>query len=205
MLAGFVTRWRHGDPIVIVSGLPRSGTSMLMSMLQAGGLELLTDAARTADVDNPKGYFELERVKGLATDPDKSWLRAGRGKGLKVISHLLKYLPPGHRYQVILARRDLTEVIDSQDTMLRRSGEDNTLDDDQTRDLYRRHLVNARALLRGRRDMRALEVHYSGAIDDPKATAARINRFLGGKLDEAAMAASVDPTLYRNRSSNRSP
>ena len=178
---------------------------MLMSMLHAGGLSLLTDAVRTADVDNPKGYFELERVKGLASDSDTSWLKAARGKGIKVISHLLKHLPPGHRYRVILARRDLTEVIHSQDVMLQRSGEDNTLDAEQTRDLYRRHLVNARALLRGRRDMRALEVHYAAAIDDPAATAAQINRFLGGKLDEAAMAASVDPTLYRNRSSNRNP
>ena len=103
----WLRRLRRGAPVVVVSGLPRSGTSMLMNMLAAGGLELLSDGARAADEDNPHGYFELERVMALADEPDPSWLHAARGKGVKIISHLLKHLPRENDYRVILVERDL--------------------------------------------------------------------------------------------------
>lgn len=118
MFSGFFQRLRYGEPVVIVSGLPRSGTSMLMAMLEAGGLPLLTDEQRQADPDNPRGYFEMESVKSLGEQQDKTWVRNARGKGLKVISYLLKELPDDNAYRVLFARRDLAEVIRSQNVML---------------------------------------------------------------------------------------
>src|SRR3990172_93617 len=113
-------RRSSGEPIVIVSGLPRSGTSMLMRMLEAGGVPIMTDRGRSADVDNPKGYFEYERIKDLEGETDKSYLREGRGKALKVISFLIKHLPDENDYRVIFMRRDLDEVLSSQDKMIQR-------------------------------------------------------------------------------------
>lgn len=125
-MAGFLSRFFKadlGEPIVIVSGLPRSGTSMMMKMLEAGGVPIMTDAVRTADIDNPKGYYEYERVKDLEKETDKSYIREGRGKALKVISWLLKDLPDDNRYRIIFMRRDLGEVIASQNKMLKHRGE----------------------------------------------------------------------------------
>lgn len=200
MIRRLVRRWRYGEPVTVVSGLPRSGTSMLMSMLQAGGMALVTDAVRGADVDNPRGYFELERVKALGSDADRAWVREARGKAIKVISHLLKELPPENDYRVVLSVRDLDEVVRSQNAMLRHRGEANPVDDAKAVDLYRKHLVNVKLLLRTRPNFTALEVPYREAIADPAGVAARLDRFLGGRLDVARMAAAVDPALYRNRS-----
>lgn len=200
MIRRLVRRWRYGEPVTVVSGLPRSGTSMLMNMLAAGGMPVLADDARAADADNPRGYFELERVKGLADDTDRRWLREARGKAVKVISHLLKELPPENFYQVVFALRDLGEVVRSQNTMLARRGEPNPVDDAKALELYRRHLVNVKLLLRTRPNFAVLEVPYAEAVADPAGVAARIARFLGGGLDAARMAAAVDPALYRNRS-----
>ena len=117
-LVRFVRRLRYGRPIVVVSGLPRSGTSMMMQMLQAGGLEILTDAVRTPDGSNPKGYFEFEAVKDLDKGPPPAWLTGARGKAVKIVSSLVRWLPESHDYQVIFMRRDLDEVILSQNKML---------------------------------------------------------------------------------------
>ena len=172
---------------------------MLMSMLEAGGLTIMSDQIRQADEDNPKGYFEYERVKNLAEDADKSWVRDGRDKALKVISHLLKDLPDDNFYHVVFARRDLEEVVTSQNLMLKRRDEANPVDDARAVDLYRKHLINVRLLARRRPNFRMLEVVYREIIDEPALWAARMNRFLGGKLNEQAMSAVVDSRLYRNR------
>ena len=95
------------DGIVVVSGLPRSGTSMAMRMLAAGGMAIVTDGIRAADEDNPNGYFEDERVKALAKNPDKTWVAEARGKALKVVSLLLQHLPPTQKYQVVFVHRRL--------------------------------------------------------------------------------------------------
>jgi hypothetical protein len=205
MLNRILQRWRYGAAVVIVSGLPRSGTSMFMNMLQAGGLQVMTDAVRVADHDNPKGYFEMERVKNLEQETDKSWLREARGRALKVISHLLKDLPDDNRYDVVFALRDLDEVIASQNAMLARHGEPNPVEDARARDLYRKHLVNVRVMARRRPNFRMVEVHYSDTIGEPARAVRRINQFLGGRLDEAQMAAVVDRSLYRNRTETLDP
>jgi Sulfotransferase family len=199
MLTTLIRRWRYGEPVTIVSGLPRSGTSMLMNMLDAGGMPILADAVRAADADNPRGYFEFERVKSLGTDPDRRWVREARGKALKVISHLLKELPPDNQYRIVFALRNLDEVVRSQNTMLGRRGEPNPVDDAKALDLYRKHLVNVKVLARTRPNFALLEVDYADAVADPAASARRIAGFLGGSLDAARMAGAVDASLYRNR------
>ena len=198
-LTRLLRRWRYGDEIVVVSGLPRSGTSMMMKMLEAGGLQVTTDGVREADLDNPKGYYELERVKNLEKETDKSWVVESRGKVLKVISHLLEELPDDCFYRVIFMRRDLGEVVASQNKMLERRGEENPIEDERTTELYRKHIVQTKVMMRVRRNFELLEIQYTEALRDPVRFAAQVNDFLGGSLDEQHMAHAVDPTLYRNR------
>jgi hypothetical protein len=192
-------RLRYGEPIVVVSGLPRSGTSMLMKMLDAGGLALLTDGIRTADEDNPKGYYEVERVKNLAQEGDKNWLSQARGKVVKVISYLLRSLPADLNYRVIFVRRELEEVLASQKKMLDRRGEAHDLAPEKMRELFQDDLWRSSWLLKNSPQFESLEVHYTAILSQPMEQARRINAFLGGRLDVQAMATAVDPALYRNR------
>ena len=188
------------QPIVIVSGLPRSGTSMAMKMLEAGGIDLFVDSVRRADEDNPRGYFEHERVKQLQKEKNRSWLREGRGKAVKVISFLLTDLPPEHRYQVIFMNRHLDEVVTSQNKMLLRRGEELKQDDGQMKRLFSDHLQRVRSWLSRQRHFQVLEVHYSQVVASPLQQAERIGRFLDLPLQFSRMAEVVDPALYRNRS-----
>lgn len=189
---------RYGAPIVVVSGLPRSGTSMAMKMLSAGGLGLTSDGERAADDDNPKGYFEDERVKDLARDPDRSWVKGSRGRAIKVITSLLRYLPPENYYKVILMRRDLGEVLASQQKMLDHREEEDAIEDQRMRDLWEDDIWRAHYLLKHRRNFDWIEVHYKDVVADPHKQAQRIADFLGG-LDPDRMVEAVDPKLYRNR------
>ncbi len=191
-------RLRFGRPIIVVSGLPRSGTSMAMKMLEAGGVEIVTDGEREADEDNPRGYYEDERVKDLATATDKSWLRASRGRAVKVISFLLKDLPPDLNYRVILMRRDLEEVLASQRKMLDRRGETDDTPDERMMELWQDQLWRVNYLLRTAPQFEWIEVEYGEALRDPAGAATRIASLVDG-LDERAMAEVVDPSLYRNR------
>ncbi len=188
------------QPIVIVSGLPRSGTSMAMKMLEAGGIDLFVDSVRPADEDNPRGYFEHERVKQLQKEKNRSWLREGRGKAVKVISFLLTDLPPEHRYQVIFMNRHLDEVVTSQNKMLLRRGEELKQDDGEMKRLFSDHLQRVRSWLSRQRHFQVLEVHYSQVVASPLQQAERIGRFLDLPLQFSRMAEVVDPELYRNRS-----
>jgi len=194
-------RLRYGQPIVVVSGLPRSGTSMVMKMLEAGGLPVLTDGIRTADEDNPKGYYEVERVKNLAQETDKRWLAGARGKVVKVISFLLKSLPPHFNYRVVFIRREIEEVLASQRKMLDRRGETEATPPERMRALFEDDLWRAGYQLRHRPEFETMEVHYSAVLAQPLESARRLDAFLGGGLDVEAMAAVVDPQLYRNRAS----
>ena len=200
-LARWLRRWRYGDEIIVVSGLPRSGTSMMMKMLEAGGLPIMTDGVREADLDNPRGYYELERVKNLEKDLDKSWVAEGRGQVMKVISHLLKELPDDCFYRVIFMRRDLAEVVASQNKMLERRGEENPIEDARVTELYRKHIIHSKVMMRERSNFALLEIEYANALADPARFAARVNDFLGGRLDPERMSEAIDPTLYRNRAS----
>jgi hypothetical protein len=190
---------KYGEPIIIVSGLPRSGTSMMMKMLDAAGIDIMTDAIRTADVDNPKGYFEFERVKDLEKEQDRSWVRQARGKALKVISWLLKDLPDDNAYWIVFMRRDIDEVLASQNKMLVNRGESDSTDDAMMAEAYRNHLASVRIMARKKPNWRLVEIRYDESVRDPASVARRVNEFLGGRYDEVRMLAAVDAKLYRNR------
>jgi hypothetical protein len=200
-LRQFYLERRLGPPIVVVSGLPRSGTSMMMRMLDAGGLDLVTDRVRAADEDNPRGYFELEQVKELDKPGDKSWLKNHRGKVIKIISLLLKDLPENHFYKVILMRRDLDEIIASQNKMLDRRGEAGKRGEDAKMiHAYRTHLRRVNSMLADRPVFDALNIEHRAVINHPLEQAKNVARFLRMNLDTTRMAQAVDPELYRNRS-----
>jgi len=172
---------------------------MAMKMLEAGGLPILTDGLRRADASNPKGYYEFERVKELDQQGDTTWLADARGKAVKIISFLLTYLPESYDYQVVFMRRDLDEVIASQNTMLEARGEARGAADDRTSTIYQQHLTQIERFLRQRSCFSTLTVDYSAVLADPGGQAARLNQFVGGHLDVGRMAGVTDPTLYRNR------
>jgi hypothetical protein len=195
-----LSRASRGEPLIVVSGLPRSGTSMLMKMLEAGGVAIWSDHGRGADIDNPKGYFELERIKHLEKETDKSYLREGRGKAVKAISFLIKDLPDDNDYRVIFMRRDLDEVIASQEKMIARLDQgDTSADPEALKEAYRNDIVRARLLCKKRPNFELIEVSYRAAIEDPAGACRKVNEFLGGHLDEAAMRDAIDAALYRNR------
>jgi hypothetical protein len=186
------------DAITIVSGLPRSGTSMMMRMLEAGGLDIVTDETRKADEDNPKGYYELERVKQLKEDA--SWLAEAKGKVVKVISALLVNLPRDHVYQVVFMRRKMQEILDSQQEMLRRRGKPaDPSADGKMAALYERHLKQTDDWMRRESNLSFVYVDYNVMLANPAEEAARVNTFLGGQLDYAAMVRVVDRGLYRQQ------
>ena len=190
-------------PITVVSGLPRSGTSLMMQMLTAGGLPALTDARRTPDDSNPRGYLELEAVKRLKTD--RSWLPQARGRAVKVIHLLLPDLTAmdveaGLEFRVIMMRRPVEEVVASQRAMLARQGKVGAaLPDAQLGKMFVDQLERVERLLTGRANFRVCTVQYPALVADPVSGVARVNAFLGGGMDEAAMVRAVDPTLYRER------
>jgi len=182
--------------ITIVSGLPRSGTSMMMQMLAAGGLPVVTDGLRTADEDNPAGYFEFEKVKQLKTDA--GWLEQAEGRAVKVITQLLPELPAGREYRVILMQRDLDEVLRSQQEMLVRRGRPApALSHDEMKNIYARHLEQTTAWLTAQPAFKVLQVAYADVIRQPLELARRIVTFLGVPLQTEAMAGAVQSRLYR--------
>lgn len=193
-------RLRYGRPVVLVSGLPRSGTSMLMQMLEKGGMPVVTDKIRTPDEDNPKGYHEFERIKELDKTSDKSWLKQYRGQVIKTISFLLQDLPLDLNYQVIFMRRNIEEVLRSQNKMLERSGTIGTVvPDEKMRQNYEFHLKKVYYRLDHIPNFQGLYLDYSAVVADPLDAARRISGFLGRGLDVQAMASAVEAGLYRNR------
>lgn len=187
------------QPIIIVSGLPRSGTSMMMKMLEAGGIPPLTDKLRTADDDNPKGYYEFERVKQLDKG-DSAWLPEATGKVVKVISQLLKYLPADYDYKVIFMRRNMAEILASQNKMLVNRGEDPTrISDEELGQLFEKHLNHVLTWLEQQPNISTLFIHYSDTLSNPQTQAEQVAEYLSGTMDVERMTAVVDPTLYRNK------
>ena len=183
--------------ITVVSGLPRSGTSMLMQMLDAAGYPCLTDGIRKADADNPRGYFEYEKVKRLRRDC--SWLPGAKGKAVKIIAQLIPFLPSQFSYQIIFMERDISEVLASQRKMLQRQGKSGgNLSDVQLHRIFEQQVLEVKGVLT-QRDIPTLDVAYSEALQRPMKIAEKIQAFLGENLDVAAMAAVIDPNLYRQR------
>jgi hypothetical protein len=198
-LLKFVRKPKTIEYITIVSGLPRSGTSMMMKMLEAGGIPPLTDKIRTADEDNPKGYYEFERVKKMP-EGDKTWVDEAGGKAVKVISALLEHLPPEHNYRVIFMRRAMPEVLASQKQMLVRSDKPtDKVSDEKLAEMYVKHLAKVEAWLRAQTNVSVLYVDYNAMLADPRVHIGQVGRFLGDQLDVEKMAGVIDPQLYRQR------
>jgi hypothetical protein len=193
---------RRKSPITVVSGLPRSGTSMLMRMLHLGGYSLCVDGIRAADIDNPYGYFEYEPVRSIRYD--NRFLSAAEARAIKVISHLLQFLSPHYDYKVIFLERDLVEIIASQRKMLaHRIGQQTILfpEKEFTKEieLYQHHLESVRQWLSRQPNIRTLYLSYAYVVDQPAEAALDLSLFLGGRLSNSQMAKAVDPELYRNK------
>jgi hypothetical protein len=198
-LLRFYRQARRGAPVIVVSGLPRSGTSMMMRMLEAGGAPLWTDDVRAADESNPRGYYELERVKELGKS-DTSWMVEARGKAVKIVSPLLVHLPDACNYRVVFMLRDLREIVASQNRMLDDRGEPHgALSDEALVQAYETHLWQVRQLFRRRACFEVIDVHYVDVLNSAASQAARVEAFLRLGLDVGRMPGVVEEGLYRNR------
>jgi len=193
------------ESLVVVTGLPRSGTSVMMQMLAAGGMEVLTDQARAADADNPRGYLEFEPVKNLLAD--SAWLADARGKAVKIVAPLLAALPVDLACRVILCERDLGEVLDSQEKMLQRHGEPVATPDRRQllREEYARTIERVKAMLTHRAHTALLTMDHDEVVYDPVNAAKKLEAFLGAGLNVAAMVGAVEPSLHRNRAAAAQP
>jgi hypothetical protein len=189
-------------PITIVSGLPRSGTSMMMKSLISGGLIPLTDNFRTADIDNPRGYYEFERTKKLPNG-DNEWLAIAQGKVVKIIASLLIYIPDKYQYRIVFMRRDISEILASQRLMILRRGEDpDKISNDQMARLFKTHLAQVDLWLANHPTINHVDVNYNHILQAPYPEMEKVNRFLGNTLDVSKMVDVIDPTLYRQRAQN---
>jgi hypothetical protein len=184
--------------VTIVSGLPRSGTSMMMQLLEAGGIPILKDDIREPDEDNPKGYYEFERVKKIADD--KAWLEDARGKAVKMVSALLPQLPNNYRYRLIFMHRRIEEILASQKVMLTRMNKPpDKVSDEKMASFFQNHLRQIEKWVEENPNIQALHIDYNDVITDPGQQVEKINQFLGGNLDTERMRGVVDRTLYRER------
>jgi len=190
--------------ITIVSGLPRSGTSLMMQLLAAAGREVLTDSKRTADEDNPRGYFEFEKT--LTLPADASWLTQARGKVVKIVAQLLPFLPPGEHYQILFMERNAHEILASQKAMLARHnlrGAD--LDDASLLETFAAQLQRVRQHLAQFPQTRVLTVEYARLVDHPLMEVSRISDFLGQPFNESAATQSICPELQRRKLAELEP
>lgn len=187
--------------IIIVTGLPRSGTSMMMRMLEAGGTEILVDNIRKPDEDNPNGYYELEKAKKI--QEDSSWLGDAEGKALKMVSMLLYQLPPDRKYRIIFMKRKMSEVLASQRRMLERLGRNNSsIDDEEMGRLFKKHLTEIEKWLEKQDNVDVQYISYNDIIEKPLTNAKILTQFLGNRLDVNKMLKVIDKSLYRQRSKN---
>jgi hypothetical protein len=186
--------------VIVVSGLPRSGTSMMMKMLAEGGLPVLTDAIRSADEDNPNGYFELEQVKQLA-EGQNTWLANAHHKLVKVISALLEHLPPQHQYKILFMERQIPEILASQHKMLARRNETSKVSDAEMEAQFQEHLKAIKYWLARQPNMEVLYVDYNRMMANPDQYVGKIAEFVGLPLDVDKMRAVPNERLYRNRTS----
>jgi Sulfotransferase domain len=194
----FQNKARHND-IIIVSGLPRSGTSLMMSMLEAGGMTILTDNKRTADIDNPEGYHEYELVKDLVKG-NYSWLSKARGKGVKVISTLLPYLPIQHHYRIIFMRRDMAEILASQKKMIINRGEDpDKIPETQMTQIFEKNIHQVEEWINSHPNVTKIDISYNQLLREPESLVYQVSQFVGGDLDVNKMLNVINPNLYRQR------
>lgn len=186
--------------ITVVSGLPRSGTSMMMRMLETGGMPVLIDHIRIPDESNPKGYYEFERVKQMQ-DGNTGWIAEGKGKVVKIISALLEFLPPEHQYRIVFMQRNMNEILASQREMLLRRGEPtDRVSDEQLTSFYQEHLARTRTWIAEQPNMQVIYLHYNQIMENPQAPVTQLCKFLQPfPLDPQKMLSVVEASLYRQR------
>lgn len=194
------------EVITVVSGLPRSGTSMMMRMLDAGGIPVLVDQQRQADQSNPKGYYEFEQVKQMR-EGDNQWVKAAQGKAVKIISPLLEYLPGDYRYRIVFMQRDLKEILASQREMLLRRGEAaSQVSDRAMAELYQKHLDKIAAWLATQPNVSVLYLNYNQVMEDPQTYIHHLVDFFHPRLLAAnRMLAVIETSLYRQRADRVGP
>ena len=186
--------------IIIVSGLPRSGTSMMMRILEAGGIEPLTDGIREADVNNPGGYYEFERVKKLP-DGNIEWLKHAEGKAVKIIASLVPHLPPRYNYKIIFMKRAMDEILASQKDMLSDRDKDvENVNEQKLRTLYNKHISEVLYYMEEQSNIKFIEVDYSGVVKNPREQMEGIEKFVEVDMDIDDMVDVVNPKLYKHRS-----
>ncbi len=196
---GSKTSQRNGDKtIIVVSGLPRSGTSMMMKMLEEGGIPILTDAIRSADDDNPNGYYEFEFVKKLPEGQNK-WLAEANRKAVKIISALLEHLPANYHYKIIFMEREPREILASQQKMLANRNEKSKVDDAEMQEQFQKHLAAIKYWLARQPNMDVMYVDYNKMIVSPENYCQAIADFIAIPIDVSKMLAVPNERLYRNR------
>ncbi len=182
------------NQIVIVSGLPRSGTSLMMQMLHKGGIEVLTDNNRKADNSNPKGYFEYNPV--MSIHKDNSWLESAQDKSVKVVAPLLKFLNPKYRYKVIFMKRDLTEIVKSQQKMIGKDPETLPM---RLFESYKKQLSLVDVWKNKEPGVELIYVDYKDALNNTKEVVDKVMSFIDVSMDAKQMESCVDKSLYRNK------
>ncbi|HEX9840721.1 MAG TPA: sulfotransferase [Anaerolineales bacterium] len=200
LFSGFGKKPLSQSPIIIVSGLPRSGTSMMMKILAEGGLSVVADQSRTADEDNPNGYFELELVKQMSAG-NIEWLAGASGKAVKVISGLLEHLPQEYFYKVIFMEREIKEILVSQRKMLAHRNEELKSNDVEIEQQFQSHLSALKPWLVRQPNMEVLYVSYNALIANPEPLCRRLIEFTDTPLDLGRMLSVPSRDLYRNRAS----
>ena len=184
--------------IIVVSGLPRSGTSMMMKMLEATNIPVLVDEIREADEDNLKGYYEDERAKVLHLN--NSWISEAEGKAVKIISYQLPHLPKKHKYRIIFMERKIEEILASQNKMMQRRGEStDDIPDNMMARIFKKHLIETSQWLIKQPNIDTIYINYNQTLENPESSAEKIAEFLQKDLDIEKMMQVVDPNLYRQR------
>jgi len=201
LFAGFGKKSKVREPIIVVSGLPRSGTSMMMKILAEGGLPIVTDELRSADTDNPNGYFELETVKQMSAG-NVEWVSEAGGKVVKVISFLLEYLPSNYSYKVIFMEREIREILASQRKMLARRNKTSEVDDADMEARFQQHLSVVKPWLARQPHMEVLYISYNALMADPEPSCRRVIEFIHMPLALDRMLKVPSGELYRNRAAS---
>ena len=198
IFGGKTTQRKDDKKIIVVSGLPRSGTSMMMKMLEEGGIPILTDAIRGADDDNPNGYYEFELVKKLP-DGQNQWLADANHKVVKIVSALLEHLPVNYRYKIIFMEREPREILASQQKMLANRNEKSEISDTEMQEQFQKHLAAIKYWLARQPNMEVLYVDYNKMISKPENYCQAIADFIAIPVDVSKMLAVPNERLYRNR------
>jgi len=198
IFGGKTTQRKDDKKIIVVSGLPRSGTSMMMKMLEEGGIPILTDAIRGADDDNPNGYYEFELVKKLP-EGQNQWLADANHKVVKIISALLEHLPVNYRYKIIFMEREPREILASQQKMLANRNEKSEISDTEMQEQFQKHLAAIKYWLARQPHMDVMYVDYNKMISKPENYCQAIADFIAIPVDVSKMLAVPNESLYRNR------